>query len=229
MPRPKKIGLDYFPVDTVFDEKIQSLESLFGNDGLVWIIKFWQSAYRDEFGRVNLNKYFGEVMAKNTRSTTEVQQSIINFAKEIDLIKEIEPGIYTSNGIQKRINLVSRDRSEALKRYFKNKESTKEINTKKRRVKIKESKVKDFGHTSEKYPTIEEIRSYCLERNNKVDAEKWINHYQSNGWMVGKNKMKDWKACIRNWEKNEIANKPQQTGRPIYEYERNSASKYDNL
>lgn len=53
-------------------------------------------------------------------------------------------------------------------------------------------------------PTILEVKSYCLERGNSVDAEKWVNHYQSNGWMVGKNKMKDWRAAVRTWEKNEF-------------------------
>ena len=55
-------------------------------------------------------------------------------------------------------------------------------------------------------PTLEEVQSYCLERNNTVDAERFINHYTSNGWMVGKNKMKDWKAAVRTWEKNDYSN-----------------------
>lgn len=53
-------------------------------------------------------------------------------------------------------------------------------------------------------PTITEIKEYCLERKNKVDADRFFNHYESNGWMVGKNKMKDWKAAVRTWEKNEF-------------------------
>lgn len=53
-----------------------------------------------------------------------------------------------------------------------------------------------------KPPTIEEVRAYCLERGNSVDAERWHNHYSSNGWMVGKTKMVDWKAAVRTWERN---------------------------
>ncbi len=52
-------------------------------------------------------------------------------------------------------------------------------------------------------PTVEEVRAYCKERNNNVDAEKFITHYQSNGWKVGKTPMKDWKAAVRTWEKND--------------------------
>jgi hypothetical protein len=53
-----------------------------------------------------------------------------------------------------------------------------------------------------KIPTIQEIQDYCSERKNKVDADKFFNFYQSKGWYVGKTKMKDWKACVRTWEKN---------------------------
>ena len=48
-------------------------------------------------------------------------------------------------------------------------------------------------------PTIEEIEAYGNETKYKIDAERFIAHYESNGWMVGKNKMKDWKGAVRNW------------------------------
>jgi hypothetical protein len=50
-------------------------------------------------------------------------------------------------------------------------------------------------------PDIEEVKTYCKERSNNVDADKWFNFYQSKGWLIGKNKMKDWKAAVRTWEK----------------------------
>lgn len=51
------------------------------------------------------------------------------------------------------------------------------------------------------HPTLEEVQAYCNERQNGVDAAKWINYYTSNGWKVGKNAMKDWKAAVRTWER----------------------------
>ena len=48
-------------------------------------------------------------------------------------------------------------------------------------------------------PTIEEIRDYCAEHGYAVDPERFHAYYQSNGWMVGKNKMRDWRAAVRNW------------------------------
>lgn len=55
-----------------------------------------------------------------------------------------------------------------------------------------------------KKPTIEEIAAYCAERGNGVDPQRWHDFYTSNGWRVGKNSMKDWRAAVRTWEKNGI-------------------------
>jgi len=56
-------------------------------------------------------------------------------------------------------------------------------------------------------PTQEEVASYCLERNNGVDSVKWFNFYSAKGWMIGKTKMKDWKAAVRTWEENKTTTK----------------------
>lgn len=52
-------------------------------------------------------------------------------------------------------------------------------------------------------PTIEEVKAYCEERGNKVDPHKFFNYYESVGWKRGKTQIKDWKACVRTWEKEE--------------------------
>ena len=52
-------------------------------------------------------------------------------------------------------------------------------------------------------PTLSQITQYCLERNNNVNAEQFFDYYESNGWKVGKNSMKDWKAAVRTWERSE--------------------------
>lgn len=57
-------------------------------------------------------------------------------------------------------------------------------------------------------PTIEEIRAYCEERKNTVDAQQFWDFYQSKGWKVGNQSMKDWKAAVRTWEQRRIATRP---------------------
>lgn len=59
-------------------------------------------------------------------------------------------------------------------------------------------------------PMLEEVAAYCKERNNNIDPQHFIDYYTSNGWQVGKNKMKDWKAAVRTWERNGYS-KPQKT------------------
>ena len=51
-----------------------------------------------------------------------------------------------------------------------------------------------------KKPTLEEIIAYCKERNNNVDPQRFYDFYESKGWRVGNQPMKDWKACVRTWE-----------------------------
>lgn len=52
-------------------------------------------------------------------------------------------------------------------------------------------------------PTFDEVKEYCAERKNNIDPQHFLDYYESNGWKVGKNAMKDWKAAIRTWERNE--------------------------
>lgn len=49
-------------------------------------------------------------------------------------------------------------------------------------------------------PTVEEVEAYCKERDNGINAQSFINHYDTNNWMRGNTPVKDWKACVRTWE-----------------------------
>lgn len=70
-------------------------------------------------------------------------------------------------------------------------------------VKKKEVKKKDIKSIVFTPPTVENVIGYCNENGYKIDAERFIDFYSSKGWMVGKNKMKDWKAAVRNWCRSE--------------------------
>lgn len=62
-------------------------------------------------------------------------------------------------------------------------------------------------------PTVDDVRAYCLERNNKVDPQQFVDFYESKGWMIGKNKMKDWKAAVRTWERSETKTRQGETAK----------------
>lgn len=56
-------------------------------------------------------------------------------------------------------------------------------------------------------PTVDDVRAYCEERGNHVDAQRFVDFYTANGWKVGKNSMKDWKAAVRTWERSDSQQK----------------------
>ena len=51
-------------------------------------------------------------------------------------------------------------------------------------------------------PKVEEVQAYCSERNNEVDAQSFVDFYTAKDWMIGKNKMRDWRAAVRTWERS---------------------------
>lgn len=73
----------------------------------------------------------------------------------------------------------------------------------------KESKEKKARFTP---PTPEQVKKYCKERGNNVDADTFVDFYASKGWMVGNNPMKDWKAAVRTWEKRKDYGRPKKSG-----------------
>lgn len=76
-------------------------------------------------------------------------------------------------------------------------------------------------------PTLEQVKAYCQERNNGIDAQRWFDYYESNGWKVGRNPMKDWKAAVRTWERNGVGSKQetQNKANPALSY---SQREYDD-
>ena len=58
-------------------------------------------------------------------------------------------------------------------------------------------------------PSVEEVRAYCLERKNGIDAQNFVDYYTARNWYIGKTKMSDWKAAVRTWENRRKQDKPQ--------------------
>ncbi len=76
-------------------------------------------------------------------------------------------------------------------------------------------------------PSVEEIKQYCLERNNGIDAEQFFDFYESKNWFVGKNKMKNWQAAVRTWEKRKQQNPTSKIDQQLDNY--NNAKKHLGL
>jgi hypothetical protein len=120
---------------------------------------------------------------------------------------------------EKYLNIVERNKINISKRWSKDTTGKTGIpkdtkNTDSDSKNDSDSKSKNDSDSKNKNfipPTLQEVSDYCQERKNSVNPEKWVAHYQSNGWKVGKNSMKDWKAAVRTWENNSFENKPEAT------------------
>lgn len=78
-------------------------------------------------------------------------------------------------------------------------------------VYVNDKDIKEKNNKKEKRfvkPSVDDVREYCQERHNNVDPEMFVNFYESKGWKVGKDSMKDWKASVRTWEKRGSPKKP---------------------
>ena len=99
----------------------------------------------------------------------------------------------------KEIESTANKNAENARKRWENKGSSmrRDANKNKKEIKNKNKKVNQKSFTP---PTLLEVAQYCADRNNGVNHEKWHAFYEAKGWMVGKNKMKDWKAAVRTWE-----------------------------
>lgn len=160
------------------------------------------SALSNKYGYcVATNEYFSSLYNVSTRTITGWIKSLEDKAYikcEID-IKRYEDGtikkvrkIYIHHIEDSQHDHIEVSRKNHIEENFAYNNTSNINNTSKKEI-YKERKFKK--------PTLEEVREYCKERNNNINAESFIDFYESKGWMVGKNKMKDWKACVRTWEK----------------------------
>lgn len=80
--------------------------------------------------------------------------------------------------------------------------------TKQNEAPLEENEPKESKRKESIRPTLDEVRAYCGGRENRVDPDKWFAYYESNGWRIGKNPMKNWKAAVHTWEKSQFNQPP---------------------
>ena len=231
MARPQKEGLDYFPLDVDIDQddKVQLIEAQFGVIGFGILIKLFMKIYKEGYFYEWTEK---EQLLFSRRVNVDINQvnDVINECLKWGLFDQKlykKYSILTSKGIQRRyMEAVGRRKQvQIIKEYFlldqskysniifvninpindDNNTISEDVNVSNNpQSKVKKSKVKESkGKNIFIPPTLEEVRAYCQERNNGVDPQKWYDFYSAKGWMIGKNKMKDWKAAVRTWERGQ--------------------------
>lgn len=213
-----KINVDMFD-----DEKIKIIQSMPEGDALliVWIKLITLAGKTNDGGYVYISDnmpYTDEMLSIiMNKPLTTIRLALDTFVK-LGMIENDLKGIYLLN-FEKHQSL---DKLEKIKeqnrlraRKFREKQKLLESNVTETLCndididKEEDKEIdKDINKKSNKFvkPTIEEVQQYCNERNNNINAEHFIDYYNSNGWKVGKNPMKDWRAAIRTWERNNGGN-----------------------
>lgn len=222
--------------DNFFDsDELKILESM--KDGYLYsniLLKLYLRSLKND-GKLVVNDhipYNAEMLASVTGHQIGTIKQALSIFKDLGLIDVLENGAIYMLDIQ---NFIGRGSSEAdRKREYRQRIETDRINvqTKVREISEKsppeieielekDIKIEKEIHSSAKStttkrkrfekPTLSEIKAYCIERNNNVDAQHFFDYYESNGWKVGKNSMKNWQAAVRTWEKNSYTNTTKQT------------------
>lgn len=242
MARPIAQGIDYFPLDVGFlrDIKVRKIIRACGISATPILIDLLGTIFRDEGYYMRWGEDEPFLIADEVGVSEGVVIETVKKAVQVDFFDANmfeNHGILTSRGIQKRFfKAVERRKSICYDARFllisvndcKNAVNVynNSINVdSNEQSKVKERKVKDsidveVVETPSKpkrkrfvKPTIDEIQQYCSERNNNVDPQRFYDYYESNGWKVGKNSMKDWKASVRTWERNNYNNQQKQGGK----------------
>ena len=217
--------------DNFFDsDELKILESM--KDGYLYsniLLKLYLRSLKND-GKLVVNEripYNAEMLASVTGHQVGTIKQALSMFKELGLIEVLENGAIYMLDIQNfigkgsteadRQRLYDRRISEERKQNKLTQSRNLEEICKKSTPEIEKELEKDIEiekeiHSSAKStttkrkrfekPTLSQITQYCLERNNNVNAEQFYDYYESNGWKVGKNAMKDWKACVRTWERN---------------------------
>ena len=109
------------------------------------------------------------------------------------------------NNYIERTVIFKQGSKEILSRYIKLKDKGSLKNyTDNTNINITNTNLTDSNNKERfKKPTLDEVKNYCILRKNNIDAETFIDFYESKNFMIGKTKMKDWKACVRTWERRE--------------------------
>ena len=160
-------------------------------------------------------KYAGELREENLCQRCKFFGSKEKLKEVKEKIFEVKDGLLVNNAWLSEIQTIKdrsiKRREAAMSRWNPEEESKTEAKASKSKQKVVNLAVSVSDSKKEsdsKKPTLQQIKDYCLERKNSVNPEKWLNHYESNGWKVGKNSMKDWKAAVRTWENSDYNNPP---------------------
>lgn len=211
-----KLQENFFEDDTI--DFIEGQEN--GEKYVLFYLKLCLKALKNE-GK--LIRYVGEMLlpyndvgiAKLTRTDIDVVRSALTLFSRIGLIKKMDSGEIYLTQLNEMVGTETQKAKYMRQRRLEQKGNivTPLLPECYTDIELDIDTEKDScneGQQQFKKPTIKEIQDYCSERGNKINAEYFFDYYEAKGWIVGKGKMKDWKAVIRVWEKKNPAEAPKE-------------------
>ena len=142
-----------------------------------------------------------EVISHDTGIHQDRVQEMMTYMVNLALF-ENTGGVITCLKIAKRLDQSMTSSPQMRKLIEEVRESHDGVMIKSCKTRLDKTRLDKKKTTSFSPPTLEQVTHYCNERSNNVNPQDFIDHYEANGWMRGKNKIKSWQACVRTWEKN---------------------------
>lgn len=155
--------------------------------------------------RINAGKLGGKQKAENLANQANAKDVKQNLANQAVNVND-----NVSVNVNGNVNDILLEKE--TKEYIGQNENFEEFDSLELEAEEKKEKSSAKKETKFSPPTFEEVQEYCFERSNEIDAQNFIDFYESKGWVVGKSKMKNWKAAVRTWEKNSINKNQNQNG-----------------
>jgi hypothetical protein len=203
--------MKYFLHDTnaFQDEKVTQLFMQFGYEGVGLFFTLLEKLAMQE------KPIKTEVLKKQLFVGKKLEKAW-NFMEEIELISSNNGETFNEQllNYSEKYQIKKEKNRERIAEWRKNQDNSENVTCYKNvrnNPKVNKSKVKESKDIGEPRPTLEQVISYCKERNNLVDPKKWFDHYEANGWKVGKVSMKNWQAAVRTWERNNLNNETNST------------------
>lgn len=153
--------------------------------------------------------YSETMLATLTDTNVDIVRSAIKVFSELGMMEVLDDGTYFMSEVER---LVGSETDWAVKkRIYRENHPVIEDKTRTKKDNVRQEKEKELEKELEKDikvrrftpPTPTEVQQYCSESGHYIDADAFVDFYASKNWMVGKNKMKDWKSAVRNWERRD--------------------------
>lgn len=214
-----KLNKDFFKKNEV--KIIESMSN--GKDYVLFYLKLLceSTSHNGELRFSETIPYNEDMIATITNTNVDIVRQAIKIFRELGMMEVYDDGTLYMAEVSKMLGCET-GKAKRMREYRNSQKLIGGSNEPKCSLEIDIEKDIDIdkeidNNKTKKFtkPSIEEIEQYCRERHNNIDAKHFYDYYESKGWVVGKAKMKDWRAAVRTWEANDKKANQKETSNPF--------------